>query len=435
MCAAALALSNPLPASAQAADAKARQEQIFRELEKDPANLELMFAYAVASMQAEDYEPAISTLERMLFFNPDLARVKLELAVAYYRLGVYDVARFHFDSVLEGDPPQEVVDRIAPFIAQIEDRTAESAFSGFVEVGGVYSTNANFGPPDREVRAEFFPGGVGQISEDDDEADDFGARVKAVVSHRYDLRAANDNAWISSFSYTGVHYQEETAGDLDAVFVATGPRLAADDEAFGLKLRPYVGGSYVRSANESLYVAGSGGLEATETFTPLLSGFAAASLEWRDFLSGRDDFDGLYGVSFAGVSITPDRTQSYGVSFLAETDRAAEAFNSNHEFGLRLSASRLIDLSGESDLEVFARPWRLSVFGLASRRIFDEPDPAVDADKARRDTDVRFGGRLTAPLADDIAAAVDVSYYRRRSNIENFELRNFEVGLSLVHFF
>lgn len=417
------------------ADPRARQVDLFKALSEDPANLELMFAYAIASLQVEDYEAAISTLERMLFYNPDLSRVKLELAVAYYRLGVYDIARLHFESVLADEPPQDVVDRIAPFLSEIENRTALHRVSGFVEAGAVYSSNANFGPPDREVKAEFFPGGIGLLSEDSDEAADFGARLNANVTHRYDLLRANDDAWITSLDYNGVRYRTESAGDLDAVRLSTGPRLAADDEAYGKKVRPSVGVSYVRSAGDDLYVGGTAGVEVSETLGPELAAYGGASVEWRTFFNDREDFDGLYASAFGGFSITPNKTVSYDLAVLARTDRTEESFNANTEVGVRISASRVVDLSESLDADLFALPWRLSAFGQAGQRYFDQPDPLIDADLSRKDTDIRVGGRVLAPLSSAIAASADVSYYRRTSNIRNFDLRNFEVGLSLIHVF
>lgn len=416
-------------------DLRARQAEVFEALSADPANLELMFAYAVASLRLEDYEAAISTLERMLFFNPNLSRVRLELAVAYYRLGVYDVARFHFESVLADDPPEEVVARIEPFLAEVAERTAQHDVSGFLSVGAIFSSNATLGPPDREVKSEFFPGGVGFLDADADEAADFGARVTATATHRYDLRKANDDAWLTTAEYTGIRYRREVAGSLDALFFNTGPRLALDDEAFGLKARPYGGIGYVRSANEALYVGLTGGLEVTETLTPGLSAFGAVSLEWRDFLSERGDFDGVYGAGYAGVTVTPARNSSFGVAVLARADRAAEAFTSNFETGLRVSGTRVVDFSREPGLEFLAWPWRFSAFAQGSHRFFDAPDPAVDADTVRRDNDLRVGGRALAPIDDSIAVAADVSYYRRLSNIRNFELRNMEVSLSFIQYF
>lgn len=48
-----------------------------------PDDLELMFEYALISVQLEDLEAAITTLERMLIYNRDLPRVHMELGAAY----------------------------------------------------------------------------------------------------------------------------------------------------------------------------------------------------------------------------------------------------------------------------------------------------------------------------------------------------------------
>ena len=47
---------------------------------KEP-NLDVAFRYAEVSTKLHDFEAAIGALERMLFFNASLPRVKLELRV------------------------------------------------------------------------------------------------------------------------------------------------------------------------------------------------------------------------------------------------------------------------------------------------------------------------------------------------------------------
>ena len=47
----------------------------------------LTFAYADVSAKLGDNEAAVSALERMLLFNPNLPRVQLELGALYFRMG------------------------------------------------------------------------------------------------------------------------------------------------------------------------------------------------------------------------------------------------------------------------------------------------------------------------------------------------------------
>ncbi|MGH7098674.1 MAG: hypothetical protein ACREE4_13545, partial [Stellaceae bacterium] len=62
------------PAPAGQAALQARKEALFQEMLRNPANLDITFAYADVSARLGDYEEAASALERMLLFNPDLAR-------------------------------------------------------------------------------------------------------------------------------------------------------------------------------------------------------------------------------------------------------------------------------------------------------------------------------------------------------------------------
>jgi tetratricopeptide (TPR) repeat protein len=45
---------------------------------------------------SSDIESAVSTYEQLLFYNPNLASVRFELGVLYYRLGSYEMARSYF---------------------------------------------------------------------------------------------------------------------------------------------------------------------------------------------------------------------------------------------------------------------------------------------------------------------------------------------------
>src|SRR5258708_22283860 len=58
---------------------KAEYDAAFQAMLKAPANLDVTFHFADVAFRAGDYEGAVGALERMLPFNPDLPRVKLQL--------------------------------------------------------------------------------------------------------------------------------------------------------------------------------------------------------------------------------------------------------------------------------------------------------------------------------------------------------------------
>ena len=75
------------------AEQEREYEAAFQEMLRRPADLDVLFKFATIATKTGDYEGAISALERMLLVNPDLPRVRLELAVLYYRLGSFEVSK------------------------------------------------------------------------------------------------------------------------------------------------------------------------------------------------------------------------------------------------------------------------------------------------------------------------------------------------------
>ena len=78
------------------AQLEAEYNQAFGQMLKNPADLDVTFRFAKLATKLGNDEAAISALERMLLFNPDLPRVRFELGVLYFRLGSYDIARSYF---------------------------------------------------------------------------------------------------------------------------------------------------------------------------------------------------------------------------------------------------------------------------------------------------------------------------------------------------
>ena len=90
-------------------------EVLFKQMFQNPSNLEISFKFAEQASARGDYEAAIGALERMLFFNPNLPRVKLELGVLYFKLGSWDLARGYFQDAIKGnDVPNDIRAQVNP---------------------------------------------------------------------------------------------------------------------------------------------------------------------------------------------------------------------------------------------------------------------------------------------------------------------------------
>ena len=76
-------------------------------------------------------DEAIASLRAMLIDRPDLVRVRLELARAFFLKGENDLSRKHFEHVLAGSPPGPVAANVRRFLSEIRARRRWSLRAGF----------------------------------------------------------------------------------------------------------------------------------------------------------------------------------------------------------------------------------------------------------------------------------------------------------------
>ena len=119
----------------------------FRTMLASPSNLDATLQYAVNTKKVGDIEASIDALERLLFYNPNLSRVRFELGTLYFRLGSYEMARGYFQTAqASSDATSELKQRAQDFIDTIDKKLQPDQWSGFAQTGLRYQTNASLGP-------------------------------------------------------------------------------------------------------------------------------------------------------------------------------------------------------------------------------------------------------------------------------------------------
>lgn len=407
-------------ASAQTADQdtlRAEQDALFARMIETPDDLDLMFAYALKSVEAEDFEAAISTLERMLIFNQNLPRVKLELGAAYFRIGAYQAARTYFEDVANdpalGAPARE---RVAGFLAAIDQRTSKHAFSGRVGGGVVWTDNANRGPGSDRILLFGLDARLG--NPENTAQSDMGAQVSAQVSHTYDLGTATGEVWKTDVSAYARHFASATDSNVEAFVLRTGPRISLDNQRFGATFRPYAFGDLVRTDSKPAYRTIGVGGEYIKPINQEFTLFGNVSGGQRDFLQDRNEFDGLVLRGDTGaVWFATDELTLRGTLF-TELDFTEKDSRESASIGLRASATYRYD----SKLEIASRPWAITGAVDVSARSFEAPESTVDPRRKRNDQSVRVSVGHIAYLEDGLAATANVDFFRRDSNIKNFDV-------------
>lgn len=414
-------------ATAQDRDAlRAQQAELYERMLAAPADAALMVQYARVSIALDDYEAAAATLERALIFEPGEAMTHLELGVAYFRLGSFKLAEFHFNEARAGGLAPELDDRAALYLAEIADRTETSRFSGALTAGLVASTNANLGPDNDVISVLGAPfalaPGVGSEG-------DVGARATARLRHVYDLGKPNGDTLVTDFTGYSVRYFDEDGGDIDYASLAVGPSLSLTESAFGPKLRPFATVGHARVADDAFYTEFGGGLEGSAPISDTMTSFAQVSLIRRDFHNGLNQFDSTILAADIGGAVRLAPGLDLRGALFAEAEFARDDAFDNQEFGLR-GAAVYSYAPGIAGLDAL---WSLTGTARYAHRRFDRPNAVVDPNRTRNDDEFRVGLAHLFRIQDGFGVLLDADYFDRSSNIPNFDLDSFTVGVS-AHF-
>jgi hypothetical protein len=268
---------------------EARKEALFQQMFRDPANLDVTFAYADVSARLGDYEAAVSALERMLLFNPDLPRVQLELGALYYRMGSYDLARDYFDKAAAANPPPEVRARVEQYLADIERSQSRHHLSGYVFFGGQYQTDANVAGSSL-ILSPIGPVVLGNQFVKQASGSIFGS---GSLLYSYDMETQNhDTLEVTSVGYLN-HYFNAAVNrlDLSLLEVTGGPRFNFPSGLIGgqaASLKPYIIGDEVGLGWNQYFAAGGTGIEYDEIVWNDLALKAAFEFRHKNYTNAPD---------------------------------------------------------------------------------------------------------------------------------------------------
>jgi tetratricopeptide (TPR) repeat protein len=118
-------VASPPAASVTDADKRVVADLLFKRLLLKPDDLDAGFQYAQLETELGDYEAAIGALERILYYDPNLPRVKLQLGMLYFHLRSYEMARNCFDAVLNApDVPPDIRTEVQTYVAAVDKAVA-----------------------------------------------------------------------------------------------------------------------------------------------------------------------------------------------------------------------------------------------------------------------------------------------------------------------
>ena len=178
---------------------------------------DLDFLYGSIAMAREDWQTAIARFRAMLIRDPTLPRVRLDLALAYFRAGEDGSAAYHFRQVLgDEDLPPVVRARTLAFLDTIRRRKTWSVSAA---VALAPDSNINAATSSREVNLFGLPA---QLSEDARQTS--GVGLNARISGGYEARISPDLRFRIGANLSTRTYEKSKFNDRTLILRA-GPRF------------------------------------------------------------------------------------------------------------------------------------------------------------------------------------------------------------------
>ena len=371
-----------------------------------------------------DLEGAVSALERMLFINPDLPRVKLELGVLYFRLGSYETARAYLQGALEApDVPDPVRERAQSFLTEIDRRAAQNRFTGNLYAGIRVQSNANAAPSGTSVMANGLPS---TLTSQFTKKGDFNLFTAGSARYIYDFQDQNSDTIEVTGSAYSARQQSQTVFNLTFFELTAGPRVPVPSDWLWkggtLSMKPYAIFDYVDLHDDPYYRAPGAGYEFLSQIVP--GTVAQINFEARD---KHYKNSGLFpinaeqtGVEMLGRGqITQTVTDSLAalISGTFAKDNASFASQAYHYYDYTLGLS----YSYGAPFGVTELPWTFTATATRAFYVYDQPDPSVDPNDTRFDRDWRFAFVNSVPVTDDWTVVISIGRNIRQSSISNFE--------------
>ncbi|WP_420862642.1 tetratricopeptide repeat protein [Algirhabdus cladophorae] len=282
-----------IPTQGHAQDTRAA---LFQQMLAAPGDTQAMLAFAKAATVDRDYEAVVSTLERLLDIEPDNAEARFELGVAYYALGSYELAQFHFNAVREQNPSAVRAQQIDGYLNRIDGRNGQNGLSGEIAVGAAHSDD----------------GGLGV--------------VRGNLRWSVDLGQSDDHTWQTDLRASA--YSGDDDLSTSRFSLRTGPRFSVDGLAFGVRLRPYVEAEQISDSDGNDYTTLSFGAQYFNAHSAQWSSFADLKFGSIDGSDGASD--GSFTALAIGTSYTPSRaTRIRLTAFYSDfdTDTDSESYS------------------------------------------------------------------------------------------------------------
>lgn len=423
-------------ASAAAAGNNPEYRALFKRMYDNPQDMEATFRFAEVATRLGDYEAAIGALERVLFYNPNLARVKVELGSLYQRVGGTEMARSYLEQaiVTPGATPDVQAAAQQLLVAGPVAADSPNKLSLFVHYGMRYQTNASAGPTSSLIRSF---GDVTVLDSQFGKAPDWNHFILTNAGYSHDL-APGVAGEISLFGY----YAKQVnlwRYDTGLAELQVGPRFSLPSELVSnLSIKPYAIGTAAWLASDPYYSGPGAGISSRFSIGNAVR--LEPLYEYRDRQFTNSEFYPTVSEQSGKLHVaglTGDGT-IFSVPWIARlsagwnrTDSAAFSYNSYDR------------VTGDIG---FPLPFSLTFWNMPRQFVFTptagfsvtdflRPNPTIDPNITREDREWRVGAALDVQVYEGWGIRTHLQYAEVASNLPNFEMNNLSISFGPTYRF
>jgi len=377
---------------------------------EDPDDIQTTFMLGMASLKLGKNDEAISYFEAILKDNPELPRVRLELARAYAANGETRKARNEFSKVLETDLPPQVRENVNRFLSLLEDGRALNAWAS---VGYLYDDNVNAGPSTDQVTFFGLPFALDPAAKQQSDS----AVVANVVADYTIPTKSEETDIVSTFLFRSVNYCTWSRFDSQEFVVTAGPRFKAERMQFRVPLIF----DYAFLGSDRYGMGYGVGPELRYAIRQDMSINGSVIVERKRYFS-RDERTGhLWAVDLHLRKLLSNQSFiDIGYQHWREYTKVEFLDNNTHTVYAGLYTNVF------SDMSLFVGP-------SVSWNAYDEREAALD--RARDDFRTRVNLNLSKRFENDIELALGYTHTYNDSNLSLYEFRRNQVTLQIAKYF
>ncbi|MBN2125006.1 MAG: tetratricopeptide repeat protein [Deltaproteobacteria bacterium] len=201
----------------------ARALPIFRDISEKVETMDILFWYASCAAKAGETDLSLKKFRDMLEIDPNLHRVRLELATVYFQLGKYKEARQELETVLEAKPPDAVKQNIEKLLASIEEKTKRWFTNLRGSLGFQVDHNISAGPDKEFIEIPENIGTLGPLTPTQRELRGYVGVINFAGNALYDMGERGDWMWNTAGSWYQTHNEEYYEFDFTQWRASTGP--------------------------------------------------------------------------------------------------------------------------------------------------------------------------------------------------------------------